>query len=390
MHPSSPTPEDLDQIITGYAYLLINKYYILASTVMLCYDHILTFDDEIKYIWRKERCFPFWLFVTFRYASPIVSIINLVALHEPNWVGDACKNWIWLPVAIGSIISLATGIIMILRVHAIYSQATWVLLLTLPVYIGQLIVLGVRRHRLATPQRLHVTKILKWAVPAGVPANLPPGFVGCIPVPKRGTGIRLSSGYIAALIFDATIFALTLGRAIYYRLAGSAIPLMTLVFRDGTLYFAIIFVVNLTNLFLIALAPPDLRMLNAAFTSMISTILVARYASSALNLVKPLLNDISAHPGSIQRLMLNLRAVAEAQMHSCTSRTGGGTRPHVTFTSNFGAVSRSETTTSAFLSRIGADDFAVALPDTIFGSSESEENGLDDVHEEYQMFSRSN
>ncbi|KAG7087191.1 hypothetical protein E1B28_013172 [Marasmius oreades] len=361
MDPSAPlSPETLKIITTAYAHLLANKYHVLASTVMLCYDHIITFDDEVKYIWQRKKSFPFWLFLTFRYVTPIVSLINLISEHDPNWIGDTCKNWIWLPVAVGPIVSLATGIILILRVHAIYSQAAWVLWVTFPIYIGQLVVMG-------------------WSIPAGIPADLPPGFIGCIPHPKDATGLQLSSLYIAALTFDATIFALTLGRAVYYRLTGSLIPLITLVIRDGTLYFAVIFVVNLTNVFLLSLATPDLSAINAPFASMITAVLVAR-------------------------LMLNLRAAADTQVvsyGSYGSRSGHHTRPHVAFNkhhstgtgtgaqtmSNFNAIGQ----TTTFLGRIGADEFAVPLPDTIFKSSQSDSDmsseWLDDTTtvEEYQM-----
>ncbi|KAF9264364.1 hypothetical protein L218DRAFT_987077 [Marasmius fiardii PR-910] len=343
-------PEALPALYTGLTHLLANKYHVLASTVMLVYDHMLTFDDELKYIWGRKKGFPFYLFLIFRYFTPIVSLINLIALHDPNWVGSLCSNWIWLPVAVGPIVCMATGIILILRVHAIYSQARWVLYLTAPVYIVQLVVMG-------------------WAIPAGIPASLPPGFVGCVPSSAPGTGLRLSGIYIAALAFDAVIFALTLGRAIYYRLTDSLIPLVTLVIRDGTLYFAVIFVVNLTNVFLMALAPADLSAINAPFASMITAILVAR-------------------------LMINLRAAADNQLTvSHGSASGRFSRAHVVFQkrtnqtlSNFNAAGQ----TTTLLGRIGADEFAVPLPDKLFENSRSDSDYSSEwidtpVVEAYQM-----
>ncbi|KAJ8090173.1 hypothetical protein PM082_018760 [Marasmius tenuissimus] len=227
--------------------------------------------------------------------------------------------------------------------------ASWVLWLTVPIYLGQLAVMG-------------------WAIPAGAPALLPPGFVGCVPSPKPGTGIRLSSIYIAALVFDATIFALTLGRAIYYRLSGSLIPLITLVIRDGTLYFAVIFAVNLANVFLLS---PDLSAINAPFASMITATLVAR-------------------------LMLNLRQAASVPVHSKAS-TGasitfgsGAARSGRNVSSFHAATTPGQTTT--FLGRMGADEFAVPLPDTIFKTSEgttsvseASSDWTDNVQEAYQM-----
>ncbi|KAK7439345.1 hypothetical protein VKT23_017571 [Stygiomarasmius scandens] len=213
-------PDILKHVLaTAFSHLVANKYYVLASTVMLVYDHMLTFDREVKYMWQGRKSFLFYLFLIFRYWTPIVSLLNLVAEHDPTWIGNRCKNWIWLPVAIGPIVSAATGVILILRVHAIYKRAMWVLYITVPIYLGQLAVMG-------------------WSIPAGIPAPLPPGFIGCVPSPKPGTGIRLSVIYIAALSFDATIFALTLARAIYSRFTDRMVPLATLIIRDGTWYFA--------------------------------------------------------------------------------------------------------------------------------------------------------
>ncbi|KAG6872365.1 hypothetical protein C0995_010284 [Termitomyces sp. Mi166 len=214
----------------------------------------------------------------------------------------------------------------------------WVFWLTFPIYLGQLIVMG-------------------WSILAGVPAELPPGFIGCIPNPKTGTGIRLSSLYIAALVFDATIFVLTLGRAIYYRFTGSVIPLATLIIRDGTLYFAVIFIVNLTNVFLLS---ADLSAINAPFATMITAILVAR-------------------------LMLNLRAAADTKV-ICSSGQSPFPKPSIRTMSNFQAVGQ----TTTLLGRIGADEFAVPLPDSLFESSCSEsemsfERSDDIIVEEYQI-----
>lgn len=93
---------------------------------MLVYDHFLTFEvcltclvvslcntnfsqREIEYIWNRKKSIPTYLFLIFRYATPIVSLINLIALHDPNWTGSTCDDWIWLPVSMGPIISAATG-----------------------------------------------------------------------------------------------------------------------------------------------------------------------------------------------------------------------------------------------------------------------------------------
>ena len=107
---SAPDPAVIEHVLElGFKHLLANKYYILGSTIMLLYDHLLTLGDEIDLVWRAKISLPTCCFFIFCYATPITSILNLVAEHSPHWNGSVCKNWIWLPVAIGPIISASTG-----------------------------------------------------------------------------------------------------------------------------------------------------------------------------------------------------------------------------------------------------------------------------------------
>ena len=106
---SAVDPAILAALETGFSHLLANKYYVLASTVMLIYDHMLTFASEIEFIWQRRFGLPTYLFFIFRYATFLVSVLDIAAEHDPTWIGKRCSRWIWLPVAIGPIISAATG-----------------------------------------------------------------------------------------------------------------------------------------------------------------------------------------------------------------------------------------------------------------------------------------
>jgi hypothetical protein len=81
----------------------------------------------------------------------------------------------------------------------------------------------------------------QWSIPAGAPAQFPPGFVGCIPSEKSGTINRLTASYSAGFVFDISIFVLTLARAVHLRLLSARIPLVSLIMRDGIVYFLCVF-----------------------------------------------------------------------------------------------------------------------------------------------------
>ena len=101
-----------------------------------------------------------------------------------------------------------------MRVYAIYNRARWVLILLSAIFLGEI-------------------AVMLWSVPGGSPAVLPPGWVGCLPSKKPGTGNRLSAMFMAALVFDSSVFLLTLGRSIYLRFKNSTVGLIQLIVRDG-------------------------------------------------------------------------------------------------------------------------------------------------------------
>jgi hypothetical protein len=102
----------------------------------------------------------------------------------------------------------------VLRVYVIYNKAWWILAIVVPLYLAEI-------------------GVMLWAVPAGSPAVLPPGWIGCIPAKKPGTGDRLTAMFIAALIFDAVLFILTISRGIFFRRARMKIGIVKLIIRDG-------------------------------------------------------------------------------------------------------------------------------------------------------------
>lgn len=106
---SSAEAAALKAYATGFAHLLDDKYYILASSVVNLYDILLTYDDEIKYIWSARVSLATCCFYVFRYIPPVVSIVNFFADHDPRFAGSVCQNWIWLPVANAPIVSASTG-----------------------------------------------------------------------------------------------------------------------------------------------------------------------------------------------------------------------------------------------------------------------------------------
>ncbi|KAF8509966.1 hypothetical protein JB92DRAFT_3119403 [Gautieria morchelliformis] len=60
-------------------------YFGIASFVVLLYDHILTFNDEVHYIWCSNKKLVSWLFLLNRYVTPLGFIINISAYTSTLW-----------------------------------------------------------------------------------------------------------------------------------------------------------------------------------------------------------------------------------------------------------------------------------------------------------------
>jgi len=71
---------DSEDSLILYRFVRQTTNYVgLAGFTMLVYDHIITFEDEVKYIWKaKDKTkIILWLFFINRYLTPFGFIINL-------------------------------------------------------------------------------------------------------------------------------------------------------------------------------------------------------------------------------------------------------------------------------------------------------------------------
>ncbi|TFK23018.1 hypothetical protein FA15DRAFT_757574 [Coprinopsis marcescibilis] len=241
---------------TAY-HLQAAKMYSLASCVMLFYDMMITAGDEIERIWMQERYSRITLLYALnRYLTPLGYIVIIVSFHQP-WSIEVCDRYILFPEALKVVTASVVGVIFVLRIHAIYNRGLVVTLFAAAMLVVEIAV-----------------KI--WAFTDGTRLVLPEGIVGCILVGRNH--IRFVFSWIAELLFDSVIFFLTLWRTVtlYRRQGARPMSLFTLVIRDGVIYFAVIFVANVVTVLMFLLAPPDIKAMNASFSTLITTLIVSR------------------------------------------------------------------------------------------------------------------
>ncbi|TCD67613.1 hypothetical protein EIP91_012178 [Steccherinum ochraceum] len=211
----------------------------LVGFVALVYDHLLTFADEIDYIWRARAGLVSLLFLLNRYLVPLVLAVDIYELFAlPDGAAAFCKAWTAAQslFTVASFLSIHT--IVALRVHALYNGTRWIKFF--------LWIVGV----------LYATSSITIIVVAGVqliPHIEPPhhGCVGAIPT-------YLWTAWLPSVIFESILFGLTVNVMIIQDRRRSFNTLTLILYRDGMLYFVAVASCSLFSLLVWAFADPTL------------------------------------------------------------------------------------------------------------------------------------
>ncbi|KIJ64936.1 hypothetical protein HYDPIDRAFT_28282 [Hydnomerulius pinastri MD-312] len=111
-----------------YAGLQFNNYVSVGIVAAVSYDYILTFLQEVEYIWLRPWTLMSMMFLVIRYfgLTAAMSYIDTSFINESvNWA-----NLFFKAVA---------DLVMILRIHAMYNRSRLVLGILLAVYISAII-----------------------------------------------------------------------------------------------------------------------------------------------------------------------------------------------------------------------------------------------------------
>ncbi|KAJ3527434.1 hypothetical protein NM688_g8126 [Phlebia brevispora] len=268
------------QYATAADHLMAAKMFSLASCVMIFYDITITFSDEVEKIWKRRFTGATFLWFVNRYLLPLGYIVVIVSFHDRSWSTTVCDHYILYPEVLKIFSSTAIGAIFILRLYAIYARNRVILVAFTSLLIAEI-----------------ALKI--WAFTDGTRLVLPPGLVGCILTGK--SQLRYVWTWIAELIFDSCVFIATLYKCVelYRNVAGgTASGLIHIMMRDGIMYFGMIFASNVLTVIIFMVATPDLKAINASFTTLITSLMVSR-------------------------LMLNLRSGVQQSQLSTTRRDDG-------------------------------------------------------------------
>ncbi|KAI0791993.1 hypothetical protein C8Q75DRAFT_614677 [Abortiporus biennis] len=255
------------------------NYTRIVGIAILYYDYLVTFDDEVQYIWRYKGS-SLWLFYINRYFS-LVAIIPELAISFPSILGtnEACHQFTAYSQIIIVVAQLIVSVVLLLRTFALYDRSWRILGLMLSVGLP---LVGFIIWSIAI-QETGSSSIYMGCTVAGTPKSqfctsahqhLQLGFH----VPR----IDLSIAWMALILFDILIFLLTImktyqeRRTCHSAILGRMGSLIDLIYKDGAIYFGIMASVNIANTITFYTLPPALQACLSRLASSISVSLMTR------------------------------------------------------------------------------------------------------------------
>ncbi|KAJ7773976.1 hypothetical protein B0H16DRAFT_1510583 [Mycena metata] len=225
---------------------------------ILYYDHLITLDAEINYIW-KRRTLSAYLFFVNRYlgffSNIPVGILPFITVSTRFCMRATLARQIQLCAT-----QVVVVAIMIFRMYALYGRSLRVVWLLLGVGAG-------------------VVGVVVWSMydQGSTPAFLRGCHVAIMQSTHGSTG--LAAAWEGSFVLDSTIFGLTVFNACttIRRLGSLAnLPLHRVIVRDGALYFGAMALANLANICTFYLGAPLSRGAMSTVASCMSVVLISR------------------------------------------------------------------------------------------------------------------
>ncbi|KAF7433534.1 hypothetical protein PC9H_005491 [Pleurotus ostreatus] len=255
MSPSSIDVEFLIRFKTS-------TYIPVSSASLLAYDFLLTFADEIRYVWGSKWSVGKALYLLARYPLLFNLIVQLHRNAGHDVSDSECHTLFALTGYMYLFGVLAAEAILVLRVWALWQRSK-----RIAVTLAVMTVAGLA---------IGLTAVFKleggqFFVPRGTVVSL--SYPGCIGVADSNNSTLAS--YVVLMVYELGIFLLMVINGIKGHLRVPTSSMMYVFYKDGFLYFASLLGISVINLVIILTQPPEFTNLlistQAALHSMLST-----------------------------------------------------------------------------------------------------------------------
>jgi len=208
--------------------------------MILLYDYVLTFGEEVEFIWKQKISVGSILFLFNRYMPMIDLVIAMNSYTNRAIQQDKfCLPWVRIDVWITVLCVGIIDVLLLLRTWALWGRSRTILIC--------LSVLLVACILAASGTSLYYSLTV-------VEFPSLDNIRSCLyTIPNINI---IYGSYVSSILFDSTVMILTLIKAVPARQPNGLTPLITQLLKDGVQYFVIIFLTAIVNMIMVNLAPP--------------------------------------------------------------------------------------------------------------------------------------
>ncbi|KAF8516978.1 hypothetical protein JB92DRAFT_2907582 [Gautieria morchelliformis] len=205
---------------------LANQYTYVSCLALVIYEYLLTLGDEVRLYFSRpatavNRAPAGFLFFVTRYFVPIC--LSVITAGTCKIVGPVEPGF-W------TVIVIASGILLLLRVYALYSRNKWTL-----GYLSSVIVIQFAVSIFVFTFRGHGRKFRQIDLPV---------FQGCLFLPSASLNNGALAPVILELMYDVSIVALIIAKSCEDRSLNGLRDrgaILRIIVKDGIIYFLVIF-----------------------------------------------------------------------------------------------------------------------------------------------------
>ncbi|KAI9455170.1 hypothetical protein BJY52DRAFT_1188534 [Lactarius psammicola] len=252
-----------------------------APVAILFYDYALTLSREVECFWPhpyrtgwvSSIFFLNRYFAIFGHIPIVIGLIPNKSCEPQNaWQKRHYKGYF------GMALQLLVAVLCSMRVYALYNKNNWILLALAVLAVASIIIGFIA---IATESGDVVIRVPPPLMPlCHLSLELSDEGGSCESFTSNTRLILLSTlravlsvAWGGLLAFDVAIFFLTLYKAMK---VGYKTPLIRILIRDGSLYFVVLFLVNLVNILTLQFAPTLLKNSATPLTNVLSATLISR------------------------------------------------------------------------------------------------------------------
>ncbi|KAK0200671.1 hypothetical protein DFS33DRAFT_1354063 [Desarmillaria ectypa] len=248
-----PTADPIQAAIPAGEHLRWEDSLALASVSLLLFEYLITFADEIDFVWRKPKSIVSMLYILNRYFGPAAIMVCMIALFDRSISEESCRRF----APFEGIFTLVAEAMLIIRVYALHDQNKTILALHMSLWIVQ-------------------TCLMAFTLAHSGPVLIPSSSItfGCVLVADPSIGSLLIMWTIPSLVFDSSTFLLLVA-GVWRRSRRHSLSILKVIVRDGVLYFVAVVASNtlwtVTGLVLAS----DLKNVWAFMSTVLTDILIA-------------------------------------------------------------------------------------------------------------------